>query len=70
MNRFYFKTDGVTYEVDDIQEGYDDVDASSEILQTTVEVHDAPMTTSESKAAASAGLLKRDEDYLAPGKDG
>ncbi|XP_067447489.1 scavenger receptor cysteine-rich type 1 protein M160 isoform X2 [Thunnus thynnus] len=62
-------TDGVTYEVDDPQENYDDIEASPEIKQTQAEVHDGPKTTPE-REAVIAGLVPEDEDYLVPGQDG
>ncbi|KAM8754641.1 scavenger receptor cysteine-rich type 1 protein M130 [Acanthopagrus schlegelii] len=61
-------TDGVTYEVDDPQESYDDIEASPEISQIKAEVHSSPQTTPESAGVAPSGL--RDEDYLVPGQDG
>ncbi|XP_028439401.1 scavenger receptor cysteine-rich type 1 protein M130 [Perca flavescens] len=63
-------TDGVTYEVDDPQENYDDIDAGREIIQTEAEVHNSPQTTPESEAEAPQGLVQGDEDYLVPGQDG
>ncbi|XP_070765856.1 scavenger receptor cysteine-rich type 1 protein M130 [Enoplosus armatus] len=63
-------TDGVTYEVDDPQENYDDIEASPEIAQTEVDVHGSPQTTPENVAAAPPGLVRRDEDYLVPDQDG
>ncbi|TDH11093.1 hypothetical protein EPR50_G00080470, partial [Perca flavescens] len=62
--------DGVTYEVDDPQENYDDIDAGREIIQTEAEVHNSPQTTPESEAEAPQGLVQGDEDYLVPGQDG
>ncbi|XP_044065919.1 scavenger receptor cysteine-rich type 1 protein M160-like [Siniperca chuatsi] len=62
-------TDGVTYEVDDPQENYDDIEASPEMTQTKAEVHDSPQTAPESAAAAPPGLVQADEDYLVPGQD-
>ncbi|TDH11092.1 hypothetical protein EPR50_G00080460 [Perca flavescens] len=62
--------DGVTYEVDDPQENYDDIDACPEITQTEAEVHNSPQTTPESEAEAPQGLVQGDEDYLVPGQDG
>ncbi|XP_044208356.1 scavenger receptor cysteine-rich type 1 protein M160 isoform X2 [Thunnus albacares] len=62
-------TDGVTYEVDDPQENYDDIEASPEITETQAEVHDGPKTTPE-REAVIAGLVPEDEDYLVPGQDG
>ncbi|XP_035513024.1 scavenger receptor cysteine-rich type 1 protein M130 [Morone saxatilis] len=64
-------SDGVTYEVDDPQENYDDIEAGPEITQTEAEVHDSPQTTPESVTATPPGLMqKADEDYLVPGEDG
>ncbi|KAF1390871.1 hypothetical protein PFLUV_G00062580 [Perca fluviatilis] len=62
--------DGVTYEVDDPQENYDDIEACPEITQTEAEVHNSPQTTPESDAEAPQGLVQGDEDYLVPGQDG
>ncbi|XP_078110438.1 scavenger receptor cysteine-rich type 1 protein M160 isoform X2 [Sander vitreus] len=63
-------TDGVTYEVEDPQENYDDIEACPEITQTEAEVHNSPQTTPESDAEAPQGLVQGDEDYLVPGQDG
>eukprot|EP00064_Thunnus_orientalis_P002348 superscaffoldBa00000166_g2355 len=65
----YIPENGVTYEVDDPQENYDDIEASPEIKQTQAEVHDGPKTTPE-REAVIAGLVPEDEDYLVPGQDG
>lgn len=65
----FFSTDGVTYEVEDPQESYDDIDASPEITQTKAEVHDSPQPTPESSAVAPH-QLKQEGDYLVPGQDG
>lgn len=59
----------MTYEVDDPQENYDDIEASPENTQTTAEVHHRPQTTPESVTAAPIGLVQGDEDYLVPGQD-
>ncbi|XP_068588843.1 scavenger receptor cysteine-rich type 1 protein M160 [Cebidichthys violaceus] len=56
----------VTYEVDDLQENYDDVEARPEITQTEAEVHDSTQTTPESDAAAPLGSVQGDDDYLVP----
>lgn len=61
-------TDGVTYEVEDPQESYDDIDTIPETAQTTAEVHDSPETPHDLNTAAP-GLAKRDEDYLEPDQD-
>lgn len=63
-------SDGVTYEVDDPQENYDDIEAGPEISQIKAEVHNSPQTTPESVAVAPSGLVRGDEDYLVPGQDG
>ncbi|KAL3974047.1 neuroligin [Sarotherodon galilaeus] len=60
--------DGVTYEVEDPQESYDDIDTVPETAQTTAEVHDSPETQHDLNTAAP-GLVKRDEDYLEPDQD-
>lgn len=60
--------DGVTYEVENPQESYDDVDTILETTQTKAEVHDSPQTTHDT--AAPPGLAQRDEDYLEPDQDG
>ena len=70
MLLFFFLTDGVTYEVDDPQENYDDIEACPEITQTEAEVHNSPQTTPEGDAEAPQGLVQGDEDYLVPGQDG
>lgn len=66
----FFLIDGVTYEVDDPQENYDDIEAGPEISQIKAEVHNSPQTTPESVAVAPSGLVRGDEDYLVPGQDG
>ncbi|XP_026010124.1 scavenger receptor cysteine-rich type 1 protein M130-like [Astatotilapia calliptera] len=60
--------DGVTYEVEDPQESYDDIDTIPETAQTTAEIHDSPETPHDLNTAAP-GLVKRDEDYLEPDQD-
>lgn len=60
----------MTYEVDDPQENYDDIEASPEITRTVAEVHHSPPTTPESVTAAPLGLVQGDEDYLVPDQDG
>ncbi|XP_029291818.1 scavenger receptor cysteine-rich type 1 protein M160 [Cottoperca gobio] len=60
-------SDGVTYEVDDPQENYDDIEAFPAITQTEAEVHDSPQVTPESDAAEPVGLVEGDDDYLVPG---
>lgn len=59
----------MTYEVDDPQENYDDIDASPEIAQTKAEVHGSPQLMPESRAAAPQESVQGD-DYLVPGQDG
>ncbi|XP_053173316.1 antigen WC1.1 [Scomber japonicus] len=61
---------GVTYEVDDPQENYDDIEASPEVTQTKAQVYNTPKSPTESVAVAPPGLPKGDEDYLVPGQDG
>ncbi|XP_041802231.1 antigen WC1.1 [Chelmon rostratus] len=63
-------SDGATYEVEDPQEHYDDIEAGPEITETEAEVHEGPQTTLESVAVAPPGLVLGDEDYLVPGQDG
>lgn len=62
-------TDEVTYEVEDPQESYDDIDTIPGPTQTTAEVHDSPETSHDLNTAAP-GLVERDEDYLEPDVDG
>ncbi|CAI5646636.1 unnamed protein product [Oreochromis niloticus] len=61
--------DEVTYEVEDPQESYDDIDTIPGPTQTTAEVHDSPETSHDLNTAAP-GLVERDEDYLEPDVDG
>ncbi|XP_070694977.1 scavenger receptor cysteine-rich type 1 protein M130 [Pempheris klunzingeri] len=63
-------TDGVTYEVDDPLENYDDIEVSPEATQTKAEVHGSLQTPTESVAAAPLGVMQGEEDYLVPGHDG
>ncbi|XP_061590889.1 antigen WC1.1 [Cololabis saira] len=76
-NHSFFLWNGVTYEVEDVQENYDDIDADpgagadadadpGEAPRTTAQVHDAP----DPGAAPPAGRLQEDGDYLVPGEDG
>lgn len=60
----------MTYEVDDPQENYDDIEASPEISQIKAEVHNSPQITPENVVVTPSGLVRRDEDYLVPGQDG
>ncbi|KAM4570532.1 scavenger receptor cysteine-rich type 1 protein M130 [Fundulus diaphanus] len=62
--------EGVTYEVEDSQENYDDIDASPENAETTAEVHDGPRPAPEGDAEAPRDQVQKDEDYLVPGQDG
>ncbi|KAM9350289.1 scavenger receptor cysteine-rich type 1 protein M130 [Symphorus nematophorus] len=62
--------DGVTYEVDDPQESYDDIEPGPEVTQTKAEVHASPETTPASIPAAPPGPVQGEEDYLVPGQDG
>lgn len=57
-------TDGVSYEVEDPRDSYDDVEASCEI--THAEVHNVHGETPEIFTRCS----DHDEDYLEPGMDG
>ncbi|KAI3357098.1 hypothetical protein L3Q82_015566 [Scortum barcoo] len=66
----YMQKDGVTYEVNDPQENYDDIEGPPEISQTTAEVHDGTQPTPESVTGPQLGLVQGDEDYLVPGQDG
>lgn len=60
--------DKVTYEGEDPQDNYDDIEAAPEI--TKAEVHDSPKATSGHDAAAPPGPVQGDGDYLVPGQDG
>lgn len=62
--------DGVTYEVDDPQENYDDIEAGPEITATEAEIHETPQTAPESNTAPPPELVEGDDDYLVPGVDG
>ncbi|XP_035997301.1 deleted in malignant brain tumors 1 protein [Fundulus heteroclitus] len=62
--------EGVTYEVEDSQENYDDIDASPENAETTAEVHEGPRPAPEGDAEAPRDQVQKDEDYLVPGQDG
>ncbi|XP_078026342.1 scavenger receptor cysteine-rich type 1 protein M130 isoform X1 [Epinephelus lanceolatus] len=62
--------DGVTYEVDDPQENYDDIEAGPEITATEAEIHETPQTAPESATAPPPELVEGDDDYLVPGVDG
>ncbi|XP_069564442.1 scavenger receptor cysteine-rich type 1 protein M130 [Brachyistius frenatus] len=66
----YMHEDGVTYEVDELQDNYDDIDAEPEITQTEAEVHENSRTSAQSAAAAPPDLVEGDDDYLVPGQDG
>ncbi|XP_071396371.1 scavenger receptor cysteine-rich type 1 protein M160 [Centroberyx affinis] len=55
----------VTYEVDDPQDGYDDIAASPETLETEVEVHSSPGNNAE----APPGAVRGEDDYLEPDQD-
>ncbi|MEQ2236246.1 hypothetical protein ILYODFUR_010597 [Ilyodon furcidens] len=52
--------DGVTYEVEDSQENYDDIDANPEDTETTAEVHDGPKPAPEGDAAAPKDQIQKD----------
>ncbi|XP_040910475.1 scavenger receptor cysteine-rich type 1 protein M160 isoform X2 [Toxotes jaculatrix] len=64
------RDDGVTYEVDDPQGSYDDIEPSPETTQTKAEVHDSPKTPAESDTVAPPDLVQGEMDYLVPGQDG
>ncbi|KAL7399027.1 hypothetical protein ABVT39_018790 [Epinephelus coioides] len=66
----YMREDGVTYEVDDPQENYDDIEAGPEITATEAEIHKTPQTAPESNTASPPELVEGDDDYLVPGEDG
>ncbi|KAK5611113.1 hypothetical protein CRENBAI_022024 [Crenichthys baileyi] len=51
---------GVTYEVEESQENYDDIDASPENTETTAEVHDGPKPAPEGDAAAPKDQIQKD----------
>ena len=63
---FFLATDGVSYEVEDPQENYDDIDAP-EITQTEAEVHASPQTMPEREVKPE--LVEGDDDYLVPGQE-
>lgn len=63
-------TDSVTYEVEESQENYDDIDASPEDTETTAEVHDGPRPAPEGDAGVPKEQAQNNEDYLVPGQDG
>ncbi|KAF6715018.1 Scavenger receptor cysteine-rich type 1 protein M160 [Oryzias melastigma] len=62
-------TDGVSYEVEDVPENYDDVEDISANVQTTADVHNQLQATPKSSTAPPEGQ-QRDEDYLEPNQDG
>ncbi|XP_038130233.1 scavenger receptor cysteine-rich type 1 protein M160 [Cyprinodon tularosa] len=62
--------DSVTYEVEESQENYDDIDASPEDTETTAEVHDGPRPAPEGDAGVPKEQAQNNEDYLVPGQDG
>ncbi|XP_047464036.1 scavenger receptor cysteine-rich type 1 protein M130 isoform X2 [Mugil cephalus] len=69
--------DGATYEVDDPQESYDDIEGPPETTETKAEVHDDHKATPEGNAAAAAAAASAAPeppqgggDYLVPGQDG
>lgn len=61
-------TDGVTYEVEDSQENYDDIDASPENAKTTAELHDGPKPAPDGDEEGPKD--QKDEEYPVPGQDG
>lgn len=60
----------MTYEVDDLQENYDDIDASPEKEETTAEVHDGPKPALEGDETALKDQVQKEEDFLVPAQDG
>ncbi|XP_023196450.1 scavenger receptor cysteine-rich type 1 protein M130-like isoform X1 [Xiphophorus maculatus] len=60
--------DGVTYEVEDSQENYDDIDASPENAKTTAELHDGPKPAPDGDEEGPKD--QKDEEYPVPGQDG
>ncbi|KAK2851022.1 hypothetical protein Q5P01_007298 [Channa striata] len=59
-----------TYEVDDPQESYDDIEAGSEITQTEAEVHKNHQPPPESDSLPPPDLVQGDDDYLVPDQHG
>ncbi|XP_029363298.1 antigen WC1.1 isoform X1 [Echeneis naucrates] len=62
--------DGVTYEVDDQQESYDDIEPSPKNMQTEAEVHNNPTNTTESNRVVPPLSRQKDGEYLEPDLDG
>ncbi|KAM4737900.1 uncharacterized protein FYW61_005212 [Anableps anableps] len=58
--------EGVTYEVEDSRENYDDIDASPENAKTTAEVHDGPKPASEGDAAAPKDQVHQASSHCHP----
>lgn len=63
-------TDGVTYEVEDSQENYDDIDASPENAKTMAEVHDGPKPEPDGDEEGTKDQFQKNEEYLVPGQEG
>ncbi|XP_067384291.1 scavenger receptor cysteine-rich type 1 protein M130 [Channa argus] len=57
-----------TYEVDDPQESYDDIEAGSEITKTEAEVHNSHQTAAA--IVPPPDLVPGDDDYLVPDQQG
>ncbi|XP_043977257.1 scavenger receptor cysteine-rich type 1 protein M130 isoform X1 [Gambusia affinis] len=62
--------DGVTYEVEDSQENYDDIDASPENAKTMAEVHDGPKPEPDGDEEGTKDQFQKNEEYLVPGQEG
>ncbi|XP_014865249.1 PREDICTED: scavenger receptor cysteine-rich type 1 protein M130-like isoform X2 [Poecilia mexicana] len=59
--------DGVTYEVEDSQENYDDIDASPENAKTTAEVHDGPKPAPDDDEEGPKDQFQKNEDVFQDG---
>ncbi|KAM4610649.1 scavenger receptor cysteine-rich type 1 protein M160 [Polymixia lowei] len=62
--------DALSYEVEDLQESYDDVATGPEILEMAAEVHVSPKAKSASDPEARTAEILQDEDYLEPDQEG
>ncbi|XP_058498234.1 scavenger receptor cysteine-rich type 1 protein M160 [Solea solea] len=63
------QADTVTYEVDDLGENYDDIEAAPEISQTTAEVHRSPNPSGVGGAVAPPGTEQEEGDYVSSEDD-
>nr|XP_043895017.1 scavenger receptor cysteine-rich type 1 protein M160 isoform X2 [Solea senegalensis] len=61
--------DTVTYEVDDLGENYDDIEAAPEISKTTAEVHRSPNPSGVGGAVAPPGTEQEEGDYVSSEDD-